>query len=110
MVYEHYYEERNGIDMGSMRLTAIPDLCSLLDQKDHMEIWHLDLSNNAIKIVDQDLSCLAALKTLNLSYNAIEVVKTLGSLPNLVELKLHKNQLTSTSSLPFLPSLEKLNL
>lgn len=110
MVYDNFYEESNGIDLSSQELTGVPDLCALIQPEDYYKVRHLDLSDNAIKIVDQDLSCLENLKTLNLSYNEIEVVRTLWILPLLTDLKLHKNNLTSTSGLPDFPALERLNL
>lgn len=110
MVYERWYPEANGLKLRGMKLTSVPNLCVLLKPEDHSKVWQLDLSNNLIRIVNQDLTCLTNLKILNLSYNQIELVKDLGALPNLVDLKLQKNKLEETNNLPELPALQSLNL
>lgn len=72
----------------------------------------LSLAQNKIRVVDQDLSCLTKLRVLNLSYNEISQVVTLGSLPALQELLLHKNELEKADAIVAmdLPALQKLSL
>jgi Leucine-rich repeat (LRR) protein len=110
MVYDGRYPQANGLKLNTMKLTAVPDLCTLLKPEDHSQVRNLDLSNNLIRVVNQDLTCLTNLKILNLSYNQIEVVSDLGDLPNLVDLKLQKNKLAETNNLPDFPALKSLNL
>lgn len=110
MVYDSRYPDSNWLDLNGMKLTAVPDLCDLLKPEDHSQVRELDLSNNLIRVVNQDLTCLGNLKILNLSYNQIEIVKDLGLLPNLVNLKLQKNKLEETNTLPDFPALQSLNL
>lgn len=109
-VYEYYYPTQRTIQMQNMGLTQIPDFCRLVDQSDHANVYHIDLASNDIRVVDQDLSCFTFLQTLDLSFNQVDAVVTLGQLPMLRELSFEKNQLSSTSNLPAFPSLEKLSL
>lgn len=108
-VYDAFYETGNYLNLSSEGLTSIPDLCSLLKVEDYSKVRILNLSNNRIRVVNQDLSCLQHLRVLNLSYNQIVEVVSLWYLPSLQELLLHKNQLTSTK-LPDFPALKTLNL
>lgn len=70
----------------------------------------LDLSQNDIRVVDQDLSCFQYLQVINLGYNKIQEVISLGTLPRLKDLRLQKNEITSTENFPELTGLNKLNL
>ena len=110
LIYDNFATGAKYIKLTNLGLTSIPDICALLDPIDRAEVRHLNLSNNKIRIVDADLSCLTHLQTLNLSYNEISTVVRLGSLPTLRDLQLHKNQLTTVDDLPDLPGLQKLNL
>lgn len=98
------------INLSHKWLTAVPDLCSLLNLADHHRVEVVSLLGNNIRIVSQDLSCLENLTILNLSYNNIAVVDSLWDLPNLSELYLHQNDIDSTDGFPRFPALEKLNL
>lgn len=109
-IYDYWEENTNSLKLNSKELVVVPDICSLMDIQDHKDVRYLDLSDNSIRIVDQDLTCLVNLKSLNLSYNEIETVKNLWVLPSLNEFKLQKNNLTSISWLPDFPALEKLNV
>lgn len=109
-VYGAFYSSGNYLNLSSKELTQIPDLCSLMDEQDRDKVRFLSLSNNKIRIVDQDLSCFKHLRVLNLSYNQIVEVVRLGELPELQELLLHKNQLANTKNLPDFPALKTLNL
>lgn len=110
VLYEWRFPDTNGLRLSGKELTFVPDICTLMNEEDHEQVRRLDLSNNLIRIVDQDLSCLVNLKSLNLSYNEIEVVKDLWVLPALNEFKLQKNNIDSTIWLPDFPALESLNL
>lgn len=109
-LYEVYYKKTQHIDLRQKGLVAIPDLCSLLDPVDQPKVKSINLMNNNITLANQDLSCLTWLETLNLSYNDIEVIGDLWTLPSLKELQLQKNNITSTKGFPEFPVLEKLNL
>lgn len=110
IVAEAYSIDTNSLKLNNLNLIVVPNVCDLLDTDEHMNVRNLDLSNNKIRIVDQDLSCLINLKSLNLSYNEIEIVKDLWILPNLNQLKLQKNNIDNTLWLPDFPALESLNL
>ncbi|USN55971.1 MAG: hypothetical protein H6765_05440 [Candidatus Peribacteria bacterium] len=109
-VYEKFVRKTKGIDLSTMNLAKVPDLCSLVKPEDHLEVWNISLANNNIKVVDADLSCFKFLQTLNLSYNDIQTIVSLGDLPMLKSLSLKKNQLETTDNLPELPSLEVLSM
>ena len=108
-VYSGFNMKTGFLDLNRRGLVAVPDLCELLRSEDHEKVRILSLMNNHIRIVDQDLSCLKSLHTINLAYNNIQSIMTLGNLPSLKKLELHKNEL-STLDLPDLPGLEELNL
>ena len=79
----------------------------------HNEITVINLSANEIGTFDQDLSCFTNLEELNLSYNWATELVQLWDLPNLKTLKLHKNALTTTSTISSagsFPMLEDLNI
>lgn len=111
-LYDHYLSGDKYLDLKNVWLTSIPDVCGLMSSEDAAEILFLNLANNTIRIVDQDLSCLTNLKVLNLSYNDIVEVVSLGSLPALQELLLHKNQIDDSAQLSNIdaPALQKLNI
>lgn len=106
------YEETGYMEISKSWLTAIPDICGLLTLEEASMVQILSLANNKIRIVDQDLSCLTNLRVLNLSYNQIVDVVTLGELPALQELLLHKNKIIQTETIGNmnLPSLNRLSL
>lgn len=109
-VYAAYDTGIGYIKLENRGLTLVPDLCMLLDSEDHSKIIALNLSNNKIRVVNRDLSCLTNLQSLNISYNQIEVVQTLGSLPSLIELRLHQNEIKTTKGFPNFPALQNLSL
>lgn len=94
-VYAAYDTGLGYIKLENKGLTAVPDLCALLDPADQPNIRAVTLMQNQIRIVNTDLSCLVNLRSLNLSYNQVVSIQTLGSLPKLQELRLHKNAITS---------------
>lgn len=110
MVEEHFDRSIGYIKMQNMGLTTIPDFCTLVAREDHAIVTNINLSNNAIRVLDQDLSCFVNLKKLNLSYNQIQVVASLGELPKLQELLLHKNEIKTTENFPQYPALQRLSL
>ena len=109
-VSTRFYRDETGIDLSKLGLTAVPDLCALVSPEEYDLVRFLDLSQNKIRIVDQDLSCFQYLQVINLSYNEIQQVVTLGTLPRLKDLRLQKNQITSTENFPALTGLTRLNL
>lgn len=109
-MYAHYLTAHQYLDLAKQSLTTIPDICALMDATDTAAIQRLSLAQNAIRIVDQDLSCMTNLRFLNLSYNEITQVVRLGTLPALQELFLHKNKIETIATLPDLPGLQTLNL
>ncbi len=109
-VYAAYDTGIGYIKLENKGLVSVPDFCSLLDVVDQPNIRAISLMQNNIRIINADLSCLVNLRSLNLSYNQIEVVQKLGSLPKLQELRLQKNEITTTKWFPDLPSLSKLQL
>jgi Leucine-rich repeat (LRR) protein len=109
-VSQRFYRDETGIDLSKLGLTAVPDLCALVNPDEYDLVRFLDLSQNKIKIVDQDLSCFQYLQVINLAYNEIQEVVSLGTLPRLKDLRLQKNQLTSTENFPELTWLSRLNL
>lgn len=109
-VYERFTTKTKAIDLSTMWLSKVPDLCSLVEEQDQLEVWHISLANNNIKVVDVDLGCFRFLQSLNLSYNNIASIENIGELPMLKSLSLKKNELHSTDGLPQLPSLEELNI
>jgi Leucine-rich repeat (LRR) protein len=98
------------LDLSDKDLITVPDICALIDIKDADAVWSLDLSDNAIRILNVDLSCLSYLRKLDLSGNNIQAIQTLGELPALRELDMENNELTTTEDFPDLPMLERLNL
>jgi len=56
---------------------SVPDICGLLDPADYEQVRWLDISENDIRILNTDLSCLKFLKSLDLSRNDIQSVQTL---------------------------------
>jgi Leucine-rich repeat (LRR) protein len=112
MLTERLYAETGYLELSKMKLTTIPDICGLMPAETHTGIAFLSLAQNNIRVVNQDLSCLTNLRVLNLSYNNIVEVVKLGSLPNLQELLLHKNNLETADEIVEmeLPALQKLNL
>ena len=100
------------MDLNRTWLTAIPNVCGLLTLEEASMVQILSLANNKIRVVNQDLSCLTNLRVLNLSYNEIVDVVTIGDLPALQELLLHKNKITKTETIGNmnLPSLNRLSL
>lgn len=109
-VSKRFYREQTGIDLKNLGLTAVPDLCSLISPDEYDLVWFLDLSQNKIRVVDQDLSCFQYLQVINLWYNEIQEVVSLGNLPRLKDLRLQKNKLTTTEDFPVYTGLTRLNL
>lgn len=109
-VYAHFDQERSHISMRSMELKAVPDFCELLKKEDHKKIKSISLQDNEITLVNQDLSCLVNLEIIDLSYNQVSAVRTLGELPSLTTLKLNKNKISSLVKFPDFPALENLSL
>lgn len=109
-LYDQFDEQAKRIDLSGKWLVAVPDICELIDVEDHESVWWLDVSDNDIRILNTDLSCLRYLKSLDLSYNQIQTVQTLWDLPALQELNMEHNDLTTTENLPDMPMLERLSL
>jgi Leucine-rich repeat (LRR) protein len=76
-LYDQFNESAKRIDLSDKGLLSVPDICELLDVDDHKNVWWLDVSNNNIRILNTDLSCLTYLKSLDLSHNEIQAVQTL---------------------------------
>ncbi len=112
LLLEHFDKETGYLNLSKLWLTAIPEICKLMKPEDLTILEFLSLAQNNIRVVDQDLSCLSNLRVLNLSYNEIVQVVTIGSLPRLQELLLHKNDLETADAITQmdLPALQKLNL
>lgn len=110
MLYSSFDKTAKRIDLSGNDLLSVPDICGLLDPEDYTEVRWLDISQNDIRILNTDLSCLTFLKSLDLSKNSIQSVQTVWSLPALQELNMEYNELTTTENFPDFPVLEKLNL
>lgn len=109
-VYANFREEAWYIGLKSMGLVEVPDFCWLLDEVDHPKVRTINLQWNKIKLVNQDLSCLLNLETVNISFNEVTAVRTLWELPALKNLKLQKNKITSLINFPEFKALENLSL
>lgn len=110
LVYENYRQEAGYIGMKSMGLVEVPDFCTLLDETDHAKIRTINLQDNHIKLVNQDLSCLTNIETINIGYNEVDAVRSLWNIPSLKNLKLNKNNLASLVNFPEFEGLENLSL
>lgn len=110
VVYAHLNEEGWAIRMRDMWLKEVPDFCSLLNEEDHENIKAINLQDNEIELVNQDLSCLTNIELINISYNKVTAVRSLGDIPSLKQLKLQKNNISTLENFPEFIGLESLVL
>jgi len=110
LVYDNFREEAWYIGMKDMWLVEVPDFCALMDEDDHPKVRTINLQQNKIKLVNQDISCLTNIETVNISFNEVDAVRSLGELPSLKSLQLQKNKITSLVNFPEFDGLENLTL
>lgn len=68
------------------------------------------LGNNKISEISQDLSCLANLKLVDLSYNNIKSINNLNEIKQMESLDLSHNQIEKIENIDNLSALKELNL
>jgi len=83
------------LNLNRLGLPEMPDLCGLFSGYASKGVLNIDLSSNSISVVSGDLSCFSELRSIDLSFNEITSFTTLGNVPGLKELIIHKNNLTS---------------
>ena len=106
----HFMSQYHRLDLRSLWLTKIPNICQDYTGSVLADIRSIDLWDNKISSVDVDLSCLVHLQELDLSYNDIDSVEKLGNLSNLISLQIQNNQIKKISGLKHLDKLLSLNL
>lgn len=111
LILDNYSISTQTLNLWSKRLWKIPDICSMVKWTTYQDdIWNLDLSNNWIEFIDQDLSCLWNLWTLDLSFNLINKIENLDKLTFLNKLDLSKNKISEIQWLDNLNRLQDLHI
>jgi len=108
------------LNLRSQNLTQMPDICTDItiypatgtSRAGNIlyDIRYIDLGDNQITDINADYGCLPNLQELNLSYNKITSIENLEKLTFLSKLQLHKNQITKIKWLDKLTKLSELNL
>lgn len=107
---DHFMPQYHRLDLRSLWLTKIPNICQDYTGSVLLDIRSIDLWDNKISSVDVDLSCLILLQELDLSYNNIDSIEKLGNLSNLISLQLQNNQIKKISDFENMEKLLSLNL
>jgi Leucine-rich repeat (LRR) protein len=107
---QYYYTGLDYLKLSEQGLTTIPDICTELSTEYQKRLLVLDLAANDLTWLDMDLSCLPNIQELNISYNNLTSLDGIQDIAPLQTLTAHKNQLTDITAIASQDKLVSVNL